>query len=62
MGSFGKYSLATAYHVFFDEIRDTIESTVGFGFLGNNWQMIGLTILGLVLLWKGNWKTINRIK
>ena len=55
-------AVVTVYHVFFDEIRDTIETTVGFGFLGSNWQMLILSLLGLLLLWKGKWVDIQIIK
>lgn len=44
--------VATFYHVMFDEIRDTLEGTVGLGVLGQNFQMLVLTVLGLVILWK----------
>ena len=44
--------VATFYHVAFDEVRDTIEDTVGLGPLGQNWQMLLLTIVGALILWK----------
>lgn len=50
-------AVATAYHSAFDETRDALETSVGFGpFVDVIWQNIVLTLLGVVLLWKGNWK------
>jgi membrane protease YdiL (CAAX protease family) len=49
-------AVSTLYHVCFDEVRDTLEGTIGLGAFGQNWQMIVLTALGLFLLWKGKWK------
>ena len=43
------------YHAAFDEIRDAISYSIGFGPLVDIWQMLTLTILGGLLLWKGNW-------
>lgn len=42
-------AVATVYHSAFDEVRDTIECTIGYGNMVNIWQMILLTILGGVL-------------
>ncbi len=53
-------AVSTVYHAAFDEVRDSIEGTVGLGPLSQNWQMLILTILGIVLLWKAKWrKTAN---
>lgn len=45
-------AVATFYHIAFDEVRDTLEDTVGLGLLGQYWQMLVLTISGLVILWQ----------
>lgn len=55
-------AVSTFYHVCFDEVRDTLENTVGFGSLGQNWQMLVLTVLGIWLLWKGKCKFNNTRK
>jgi uncharacterized protein len=47
--------VVTFYHAAFDEVRDTLEKSVGFGSLANNWQMIVIIIVGGLLLWKVNW-------
>jgi uncharacterized protein len=52
----GSLAVATVYHAAFDEVRDTLEDTTGLGALGQNWQMLVLTVLGLVLLWKAPWR------
>ena len=49
-------TVATVYHAAFDEVRDTIEGTVGLGPLSQNWQMLILTVLGIALLWKAKWR------
>lgn len=48
----GSLLVATVYHSAFDEVRDTLEDAVGFGPLAENWQVVVLTILGALLLWK----------
>jgi uncharacterized protein len=47
--------VATFYHSAFDEVRDTLEGTVGLGPLGQNFQMLALTVLGLLALFRANW-------
>ena len=49
-------AVSTVYHAAFDEVRDSIEGTIGLGPLSQNWQMLILTILGIALLWKAKWK------
>ena len=53
----GSLVVATVYHSSFDEVRDTLEESVGLGMLAENWQAVVLTILGTLLLWKAPWKT-----
>lgn len=52
-------AVVTVYHAAIDEIRDAIEVSIGFGPLVEIWQMLTLTILGGLLLWKGNWKQLT---
>ena len=52
-------AVVTVYHAAFDEIRDAIETSIGFGSLVQIWQMLMLTVLGGMLLWKGNWKQLT---
>lgn len=47
--------VVSVYHAAFDEVRDALEASVGFGSLVNNWQMIVIIITGGLLLWKANW-------
>ena len=49
----------SVYHAAFDEVRDTLENTTGFGPLVEIWQMIAIITVGGLLLWKFNWKIIN---
>ena len=53
-------AVVTVYHAAFDEVRDTLEGSVGLGPLSQNWQMLILTILGIALLWKAKWKTKSK--
>lgn len=55
-------AVSTVYHASFDEIRDSLENSVGLGLLGQNWQMLVLTILGATILWKAQWNTKNEFK
>ncbi|MEG4487154.1 CPBP family intramembrane glutamic endopeptidase [Microcoleus sp. D2_18a_B4] len=55
-------AVVTVYHAAFDEIRDAIEASIGFGSLVEIWQMLTLTVLGGLLLWKGNWKQLTARK
>lgn len=52
-------AVVTVYHAAFDEIRDAIETTIGFGPLVEIWQMLTLTIIGGLMLWKGNWRKLT---
>jgi uncharacterized protein len=51
-------AVVTVYHAAFDEVRDALENSVGFGPLVNNWQMIVVIITGGLLLWKTDWKQL----
>ncbi|MGZ8558143.1 MAG: CPBP family intramembrane glutamic endopeptidase [Chitinophagaceae bacterium] len=48
-------AVVSVYHAAFDEVRDALENSIGFGSLVNNWQMIVIIITGGLLLWKVNW-------
>ena len=54
--------VVTVYHSAFDEIRDTAQSSVGLGPLVEIWQMILLTIVGLIFLWKVRWAQLKIIQ
>ncbi len=51
----GSLLVVTFYHVMFDEIRDTLATTIGFGWFAENWQMLVLTVLGLLLIVNTRW-------
>jgi membrane protease YdiL (CAAX protease family) len=55
-------AVVTVYHAAFDEIRDAIEVSIGLSPLVEIWQMLTLTVLGGLLLWKGNWKQLTARK
>lgn len=48
-------AVATVYHAAFDEVRDTMEKTIGFGTFTESWQMVVIIIVGGLLLWKADW-------
>lgn len=54
----GSLAVSTIYHVSFDEVRDTLGEEVGLGSFGQNWQMLVLTLLGVLLLVKAPWKKL----
>jgi uncharacterized protein len=51
-------AVVTVYHAAFDEVRDALENSVGFGPFVNNWQMIVIIITGGLLLWKADWNKL----
>jgi membrane protease YdiL (CAAX protease family) len=55
-------AVATVYHSAFDEVRDTLEQAVGFGWVSQYWQAVVLTIMGAVLLWKAEWRNLPRVE
>ena len=56
----GSIAVSTVYHAAFDEVRDALESKVGFGPLVEPWQMISLIIFGGILLWKVAWLKVTK--
>ncbi len=48
-------AIVTVYHAAFDEVRDALENSIGFGPLVNNWQMIMIILTGGLLLWRVDW-------
>lgn len=55
-------AVSSVYHSAYDEVRDAIEKTIGFGPLVSIWEMAVTTLLGAFLLWKGNWKPLTEEK
>lgn len=56
----GSLAVTTFYHIAFDEVRDSLEGSVGLGAFGQNWQMLILTILGISFLWKSKWENLKK--
>ncbi|MHC4457949.1 MAG: CPBP family intramembrane glutamic endopeptidase [Planctomycetota bacterium] len=52
-------AVATVYHTAFDGVRDSIQTTIGAGPIAGFWAVALLVILGIVFLWKGNWKNLE---
>jgi membrane protease YdiL (CAAX protease family) len=57
--STGSLAVSSAYHAAYDEVRDVIEKSIGFGPLVSLWEMAVTTLLGAYLLWKGNWRRLE---
>ena len=58
----GSLAVVTVYHLAYDGIRDSIESFIGSGTITGIWSVMVLVILGIILLWKGNWKSLEANK
>jgi membrane protease YdiL (CAAX protease family) len=54
----GSVFVATIYHAAFDEVRDVLEKTIGFGYFTEVWQMVTIIVVGGLLLWKANWRLL----
>lgn len=52
-------AVASVYHSAYDEVRDAIEKSIGFGPLVSIWEMLATTLIGAGLLWKANWGPLN---
>lgn len=52
-------AVSSVYHSAYDEVRDAIEKSIGFGPLVPIWEMLVTTLIGAYLLWKGNWKVLT---
>lgn len=48
-------AVASVYHSAYDEVRDALEKSIGFGPLVSVWEMATTTLLGAILLWKAKW-------
>lgn len=51
-------AVATVYHSAYDEIRDTMEVTTGMAPITELWTNLVITIVGIILLLKVNWKNL----
>ncbi len=51
-------AVTTVYHSAYDEIRDTMEVTTGMAPITELWTNLVITIVGIILLLKVNWKNL----
>ena len=51
-------AVATVYHSAYDEIRDTMQDTTGMVSITDIWTNLIITIVGIILLLKVDWKNI----
>ena len=58
----GSLAVATVYHLAFDGVRDSTQLTIGHGPITSVWSCVILVILGIIFLWKGNWKALGPSK
>jgi uncharacterized protein len=52
-------AVATVYHGAYDGMRDSLATTIGLSPIAGVWATLLLVIVGLALLWKGNWSTLK---
>lgn len=55
----GSLAVATVYHLAYDGVRDSIQTTIGSGPVAGLWAVVLLSILGIALLWKGDWSNLK---
>jgi hypothetical protein len=55
----GSLAVVTFYHLAYDGVRDSMGITIGGGAISAPWVTVALSILGIMLLWKGKWKFEN---
>lgn len=55
-------AVSSVYHAAYDEIRDAIEKSIGFGPLVSLWEMAVSTVIGAILLWRGHWQPLRQEK
>lgn len=51
-------AVASVYHAAYDEIRDTMERTTGMVPITELWTNVVIIVIGLIVLWKADWKTL----
>ena len=54
--------IVTLYHTLIDAVRDSIQITIGMGEITSIWINVVFLIIGIVLLWKGNWNNLEKFK
>ncbi len=52
-------AVSTVYHGAYDGVRDSIGRTIGMGPVASTWSSAVLIILGISLLWRGNWRNLS---
>ena len=53
-------AVVTFYHAAYDGVRDSLQTTVGYGPVATTWVTIALAAIGIFLLKKGKWKNLSR--
>jgi len=51
-------AVATVYHAAYDEIRDTMQDTIGMVPITDLWTNLVITLVGIILLLKVDWKDL----
>jgi membrane protease YdiL (CAAX protease family) len=52
-------AVTTVYHATYDGMRDSLAATIGLGPITGEWATLLLVMVGLALLWKGNWSNLK---
>lgn len=60
----GSVAVASMFHAFNNGLKDSLQ-IVGIGLLGplsSIWSSLVMLILGVILIWKGKWETLEKLK
>lgn len=52
-------AVSSVYHAAYDGMRDSLTLTIGLGPIAGVWANVLLLILGVALLWKGDWSNLK---
>ena len=52
-------AVAIVYHLAFNGVRDSIQTTIGSGPIAGVWAVALLVVLGIIFLWKGDWNNLE---
>ena len=57
----GSLAVVTIYHAMYVSLRDSITVTIGLASLSGWWAIAVLSILGLFLIFRGNWQALGQL-
>ncbi len=57
----GSLLVTTVYYTLYTGLRDAIWITIGFGYITQAWPLIVVTIVGIFLIFKGDWRQLAEL-